>query len=178
MNPEWELFFRARQGNEKAWRELVEKYQTRLAALALLITGSAAATDDIVQETFLRAFEAGIKNTAGTVSGYLGTIAYRLALKEVKRLRRDVELEGRYLTDDSGNPLESILTRERDRLVVEAVGTLDDAHRETLVLRCYGGHSYDEVAKIMRIPVGTVKSRIFNAVATCRKLLRQKGVLK
>jgi RNA polymerase sigma-70 factor (ECF subfamily) len=178
VNPEWELFFRARGGNEKAWRELVGKFQTRLAALALLITGSAAATDDIVQETFLRAFEAGIRNTAGTVSGYLGTIAYRLALKEVKRLRREADLEGKYLPDDSGNPLESILTRERDRLVAEAIGALDDAHRETLVLRFYGGHSYDEIASILQIPSGTVKSRMFNAVATCRMLLRQKGVLK
>ena len=109
VNAEWECFIRAKKGDESAWRELVEQHQTRLGALALLITGSPSATDDVVQETFVRAFDARIKNTSGTVSGFLGTIAYRLALKEAKRVRKNVDFEGMNLLDPDDSPLENVL---------------------------------------------------------------------
>jgi RNA polymerase sigma-70 factor (ECF subfamily) len=160
-----------------AWRVLIGDYQTRLTALALLITGSSAAAEDVVQETFVRALRARIKNTAGSVGGFLGTIAYRLALKEAKRQRRNVRLDSEDMPDNSRNPLESILSDERDRHVAEAIGALGAEHRDVLLLRCYGGQSYDEIARLLQIPVGTVKSRIFYAVKSCREMLRRKGVL-
>jgi RNA polymerase sigma-70 factor (ECF subfamily) len=178
VNSEWEYFNQARQGDEVAWRVLMGRHQSRLTALALFITGSAAAAEDVVQETFLRAFRARIKDCRGTVQGFLGTIAYRLALKEVKRSGKNVELDGQALTDPGRDPLDGILEDERDRLVVEAIGTLDSEHRDVLILRFYGGYSYNEIAELLQVPLGTVKSRIFYAVKTCREMLRQKGVLK
>ncbi len=177
MSSEWDCFLQAQQGDELAWRVLIEQYQTRLAALALLITGSAAVADDIVQETFVRALGAKIRNRSGTVRGFLGTIAYRLALKESKRQRRNIELDGLNLPDQSQSPLESVLKDERDRFVTEAIGKLDAEHRDVLVLRFYGGYSYQEIAELVKAPRGTVKSRIFYAVKSCREILRQKGVL-
>jgi len=161
-----------------AWRVLVGQHQTRLTALALFITGSAAAADDVVQETFVRALQSRIRRFTGTVHAYLGTIAYRLALKEVKRAGRDVELDGLDLADTAHGPLDSILNDERDRLVAEAICTLDEEHRDVLTLRFYGGYSYEEMAELLQIPLGTVKSRIFYAVKSCRESLRLKGVLK
>jgi RNA polymerase sigma-70 factor, ECF subfamily len=161
-----------------AWRVLVGQHQTRLIALALLITGSATAADDVVQETFVRALGAKIKRTTGTVQGFLGTIAYRLALKEAKRVRRNAKLDGLDLPDQGQNALDGILSDERDCLVAEAIGTLDAEHRDVLILRFYGGFSYEEIAGILQAPLGTVKSRIFYAVKSCREILRQKGVLK
>ena len=178
MKPEWENFIRAQKGDSDAWRASLERHQPRLTALALFITGSAATANDVVQETFVRALEAKIKRTTGTVMGYLATIAYRLALKEAKRVRRNVRLNELVLVDYSHNPLESILANERDRLVVQAVRALNPDQRDVLVLRFYGGHSYEEIADILQIPLGTVKSRIFHAVKNCREILRQKGALK
>jgi RNA polymerase sigma-70 factor (ECF subfamily) len=133
--------------------------------------------DDVVQETFVRALGARISNRNGTVQNYLGTIAYRLAVKEARRARKDVQLEGQDLTDDGQSPLESILNSERDHFVAKAICNLSEDHRDVLVLRYYGGHRYEEIAEILEVPLGTVKSRIFNAVKNCREALRQKGVL-
>lgn len=177
MTPDWDIFFRARRGDENAWRSLVDAYQERLSALALLISKAPEATKDIVQETFVKALQARISNTSGTVSGYLGTIAYRLALKEARRTRRHVPLSGNDQTDTNPNPLERLLRNEREQMVADAISKLDEDHRQVLVLRCYSDHSYEEIAQLMKIPLGTVKSRIFYAVKTCRELLHDKGVL-
>jgi RNA polymerase sigma-70 factor (ECF subfamily) len=156
---------------------LVKRYQQRLAALALLITGSAASADDIVQETFVRAYDARIRNRSGSVSGFLGTIAYRLAVKESKRLQRNVSLDVHDMPATGSNPLANILHEERDRFVAESIHALDDGHRDVLVLHYYGDKSYEEIAELLQIPLGTVKSRMFYAVKSCRKILRQKGIL-
>lgn len=178
MNSKWDCLIRAQQGDETSCREVIKQYQTRLTALALLITGSAAAADDVVQETFIRALVAKLKNTKGTVLGFLGAIAYRLALKESKRIRRNVNLDRLDLLDQTPNPLDNVLIDERDRLVARAIGTLNADHRDVLVLRFYGGHSYEEIAELLKIPLGTVKSRLFYAVKSCREILREKGVLR
>jgi RNA polymerase sigma-70 factor (ECF subfamily) len=177
VNSEWQYFIRARGGDDVAWRALVGRYRTRLTALALLITGSADSAHDVVQETFLRAFRAEINNFKGSVRGYLGTIAYRLALKEIKQEKRKIQLEGQNLIDERHNPLDHILENERDRQIAETIKSLDPEHRDVLTLRFYGGYSYDEIARLLQIPIGTVKSRIFYAVKTCREILKKKGVL-
>jgi RNA polymerase sigma-70 factor (ECF subfamily) len=178
VSSDWECFISAQRGDETACRVLVGQHQTRLMALALFITGSATAADDVVQETFVRALGAKIKHSTGTVQGFLGTIAYRLALKEAKRVRRNAELDELDLHDQGRNALDSVLNDERDRLVVETIGTLDAEHRDVLVLRFYGGCRYEEIAEVLQAPLGTVKSRIFYAVKSCRETLRQKGVLE
>lgn len=177
MSPDWECFLRAQRGDSTAWRALVDQHQSRLGALALFITGSVVSAEDIVQETFVRAFRARTRHTTGTVGGFLGTIAYRLAVKEAKRLRRNVPLEGVDVPDSDPDPLEHVLDDERDRLIVQAIGTLTDGHRDVLVLRFYGGHSYEEIAELLQLPLGTVKSRVFYAAKSCRDVLKKKGVL-
>jgi RNA polymerase sigma-70 factor (ECF subfamily) len=177
VNSEWECFIRAQRGDELAWRVLIGQHQRRLTALALFVTGSASAAEDVVQETFVRAIKARLKRHSGSVSGFLGTIAYRLAVKEVNRAKRQVGLEGLGLTDSARTALDGLLKDERERAVAEAIGSLDDKHRDVLVLRFYGGYSYEEIADLLQVALGTVKSRMFNAVKTCREVLQQKGVL-
>jgi len=178
VNSEWECLARAQRGDDMAWRVLIARHQARLAAIALFVTGSAAAADDVVQETLVRALRARIRHTSGTVRGFLGTIAYRLAVKEAARLKRNVGLDGVDLPGSGANALDLVLTDERDRGVAEAITTLDAEHRDVLILRFYGGHSYEEIAEILGIPLGTVKSRIFYAVKSCRGALKEKGVLR
>jgi len=178
VDSEWECFARAQRGDEMAWRVLVARHRTRLAALALFVTGSAAAADDVVQETFVRALGARIQHTSGTVRGFLGTIAYRLAVKEAVRLRRNVGLDGTDVAESGTGTLDRVLSEERDRQIAEAITALNVEHRDVLILRFYGGHSYEEIAETLGIPLGTVKSRIFYAVKSCRGTLKEKGVLR
>jgi len=176
VNSDWDYFLRAQSGDNTSWRVLVEKYQTRLTALALLITSSSSVADDIVQETFVKAFASRVKDMKGAVSGYLGTIAYRLALKESKRIKRHVEIDEIDIEDAHADPLENVLINERDRIVASVINKLENDHRDIVLLRFYADNSYEEIADILNIPIGTVKSRIFYAVKTCRELLKNKGV--
>jgi len=178
VDSEWACFASAQRGDEMAWRVLVARHRTRLAALALFVTGSTAAADEVVQETFVRALRARIRDTSGTVRGFLGTIAYRLAVKEALRLRRNVGIDGVDAPEGCRDALDLVLADERDRLVAGAIAALDAEHRDVLVLRFYGGHSYEEIAKTLGVPLGTVKSRIFYAVKSCRGTLKEKGVFR
>lgn len=178
MDPQWDCLMRAQRGEMSAWGTLVEGTQSRLLALALLITGSRAAAEDIVQETFSRALNANLKNTSGTVLGFLSTITYRLALKDASRAKRHVDADNVELAEAKANPLEELLLVERDRAVSHAISELDPAHRDVLVMRFYGGQSYDQIAIELGIPTGTVKSRMFHAVRACREALRRAGVLQ
>lgn len=176
MNSEWGCFIRAQRGDEMAWRMLIAQYRTRLTTLALFITGSASAAEDVAQETFVRAISTNVRRFTGTVSGFLGTIAYRLALKEARRERQSVELNELALADAQNNPLEELLSDERTRAIAAVIDALDDKHRDVLVLRLYGGCSYEEIADLLQIAVGTAKSRMFNATRACREGLKKKGI--
>ena len=178
MNSGWECFARAQRGDESAWRELIENHQQRLGSLALLITGSTSDAEDIVQETFMRALGAKIRHYHGTVGGFLSTIAYRLSLKEKKFARRSETLENKKFLDRSGDSLENVLQDERDKHIASAIRSLDCKHRDILILRFYADCSYEEIASIMQLSLGTVKSRIFYAVKTCREILKEKGILE
>jgi RNA polymerase sigma-70 factor (ECF subfamily) len=178
LSPEWEFFLRARKGDNRAWREMMDNYQPRLLSLAFLITGSLSAAEDIVQETFLHALGMKIKNHDGSVRGLLGTIAYRLALKELKRSRRTAEFDNIEHEDPGRNSLAGIIEDERGRMVAETIRGLDCTHRDILVLRFYAGHSYEEIADLIELPIGTVKSRIFYGVKRCREILKDKGVFE
>lgn len=177
MDSGWECFIRARNGDKSAWRELVNSHRPRLMSLAVLITGSVTDAEDIVQETFTRAIITGARHYKSTLEKYLSTIAFRLSLKEKKRSHRQASLEEIQLIDATRDSLDSVLLTERDRHIAGAIRGLDRKHRDVLVLRFYGNCSYEEIAELLEISLGTVKSRIFYAVKTCREILKEKGIL-
>lgn len=177
MSADWELLERARRGDENSWRELFQRHHKALVKMAFLITGSMEAAKDLAQETFVRLLRSKISHTRGGFKGYLSTIAYRLALKEKKRRLKNSGIDGLDLVNGNPSPLDAALSDEKQRLVARAIGKLSDDHRDVLVLRFYGDYSYEEIAEITRVPIGTVKSRIYYAVKACREELIEKGVL-
>ncbi|MDP8206766.1 MAG: RNA polymerase sigma factor [Candidatus Electryonea clarkiae] len=177
MNSDWDILESARKGDEVSWRKIVEGHNPHLVKIAFLITGSIETANDLTQETFIKIFRKKEKHHDGSLKAYLSKILYHLALKEKKRFGKFIELDSEA---EAVNPssLDEIIGEEKDRFLALAINSLDARQRETLVLRFYGGHSYDEIAKITDVPIGTVKSRIFNAVNNCRKDLRKKGILE
>jgi len=177
VKPDWVSFLRAKSGDREVWHKLINNYRSRLLAIALLITGSPLSAEDVVQETFVRAFDADISHVDGSVRGYLGTITYRLAVKESERMKRFVDINKQNLVDSKNDPLDKMLSDERDRYKAEAIRSLDKQHLDVLTLRFYGDLSYEEIADLLEKPLGTVKSRIFYAIKSCRNLLKEKGFL-
>jgi RNA polymerase sigma-70 factor (ECF subfamily) len=178
MRSDWDYLEQARSGDENAWRYLVEHHSPQLVKMAFLITGSMETAKDIVQDSFVRLFRRREKHRIGNFKAYLSTIAYHLSLKEKQKGLRNQNIENLELSDHNPGPMESVLKKERDRQLVEIIGSLDSHHRDILVLRFYGNHSYEEMAQITDLPIGTVKSRIFYAVKACRDGLRKKGIIE
>jgi len=176
MSSDWDCLNCAQRGDETAWCYLVEQYSPPLIKMTLLMTGSMSIAQDLVQETFVRLLRHRSKHREGSFKAYLSTIAYRLALKEKKRSQRNLSLESQTLTDPTPSPLKSVLLKERDDYIANAIHALDEHHRDILISRFYGNHSYDDIARMTNLPIGTVKSRIFYAVKACRKTLQEKGI--
>jgi RNA polymerase sigma-70 factor (ECF subfamily) len=174
----WECYIKARRGDKFAWQELVDVHRQRLMSLAVLITGSVADAEDIVQETFTRAIIAGARHYKGTLDKYLNTIAYRLSLKEKRHSRRKQPLTDLEAAGQDDSLMENFIKNERDCHIAKTIQGLDSKHREVLVLRFYGNYSYEEIAELTQTPLGTVKSRIFYAVKSCREILKKKGILE
>ena len=178
MTSDWECIDQARRGDNAAWQSLVSAHYSTLLAQVMLITGDPAAARDIAQDTLTKLVTTNFANHNGSLQGLLSTIAYHLALNERKRGMRTSQLPDSDPVDLAPSPLERVLSAERDREIAAAIRSLDSEHRDVLVLRFYGGHTYEEISQLMNIPLGTVKSRIFYAVKACQQALVKKGILE
>ena len=150
-----------------------------LYRVALRLTGNAADAEDLVQETMLRAYRSWDTFTLGTnAKGWLLTILRNLFINEYRRKRRHpetvdldtIEPFAVFPEVQDEDPQGAFFDRIVDDQVLRAIDQLPEAFRETLVLSDVEGMSYQEIAGILEIPVGTVKSRLFRA----RHLLQAK----
>ena len=178
MTSDWELVRKAKNGDKNSWDDLFLKYYRHLIRVAALIIGSVDGAKDIVQETFLRLIRTRIRHYKGNFKSYITLIAFRLALKEKKRIFRNKNIDELDFIDNSLQSANEVINSEQRHFILNAISSLPEEQKEILVLRFYGEYSYEEIAQIISVPVGTVKSRIFYAVKGCRDKLRKKGVLE
>jgi len=169
---------RSRAGDVEAFGHLIEKYQTRLLTAVTRSVGGRGLAEDIVQEAFLRAFQAmGRFRGRSSFYTWLYRIAFNLVASRHRRLRshpdpdhsRPVEeLEA----EETSNPRAQVEAAERRRRVRRAIAELPEPFRLPLVLRDIEGMNYAEIGEVLRLPVGTVKSRIHRARLELRDRLR------
>lgn len=178
MIDDWQCLDRARGGDENAWRELFERHYPSLVRMTSSITGSIETGHDLAQESFVRLLRVRIRHHTGTFKSFISTIAYRLALKERTRRTSHPPSDTATLADGSPSPLELAIRDDTDRIIFSVIQSLTIEHREILTLRFMAGNTYEEIAGITELPIGTVKSRMFYAVKSCRELLKERGVFK
>jgi RNA polymerase sigma-70 factor (ECF subfamily) len=173
------LVQRAVAGNQRAFELLVLKYQRRVARLVARMVRDSDLVDDVVQETFIRAYRA-LHQFRGEAQFY--TWLYRIAVNTAKKalvdLRRnpvmnESALRGRDDDDETSsvsNELSSdetpetvLAAKEIGEAVNSAMEALPEDLRQAVTLREIEGLSYDEIAEVMNCPIGTVRSRIFRA---------------
>ena len=150
-----------------------------LYRLALRLSGNEADAEDLVQEAMLRAYRSWDRYTPGTnAKGWLLTILRHLFINEYRRKRRHPEsvdldtIEPFALLDEKQeeDPQTAFFDRIVDEEVLRAVDQLPEAFREAVMLSDVEGLSYEEIAKVLEVPVGTVKSRLYRG----RRLLQGK----
>ncbi len=150
-----------------------------LYRVALRLTGNPADADDLVQETMLKAYRAWDQYEKGTnAKAWMLTILRHAFINEYRRRTRHPEtvdvdsIEPYAVFPDvqDEDPQGAFFDRIVDDEVLRAIDQLPEVFRETLVLSDVEGMSYQEIAGILEVPVGTVKSRLFRA----RQLLQGK----
>jgi RNA polymerase sigma-70 factor (ECF subfamily) len=171
----------SRAGRTDAFGLLVRRYQDRLFPTLLRLTGSAEDASDLLQDAFLRAYEK-LGRFEGESSFYtwLYRIAVNLALSERRRRRprlRSVDSHDRDAREPAADPCDCdpslpLERAEREKRVQQALDALAPEHRAVVVLKEYDGLRYDEIAAVLAIPVGTVRSRLHRARCELRERLK------
>jgi RNA polymerase sigma-70 factor, ECF subfamily len=170
------LIQRFRAGEVGAFEGLVERYYQRIDRLAQQVVRHPLAAEDITQEVFLRAYRA-LPRFRGEASFYswLYRIAINLCfnyLREQANRLSTVEDPDVSALPVAADPSALLEHQERERLVRGAIDALPPHYRVAIILRDLEGFSYQEIAEILGIPLGTVKSRINFGKHLLREALR------
>ena len=164
-------------GEERAFQELVDRYQTRLLNFVYRTIGDREKAEDLVQEVFIRVYRHLHRfDTSKKFSTWIYTIASNLAKNELRNrsrnplvlfqtIKKNWEDEDRPLQfeDATSRPDDLYRKRHLRELVDEATARLPEHHRQVFVLRELEGKSYEEIAEITECNLGTVKSRLNRA---------------
>ena len=179
--PEMQLIERCRAGDLSAFDDLMARHQNRVYNLCLWLLRDPEAATDASQEVFIRAFR-GLKNFRGdcAFSTWLHRIAVNIASDQAHRRQRMPLPLSTLDSEDSSfpepaepgdDPGMSVARRERRQAVREALNSLPEHHRVVLVLFDIQGHAYEDIAQVLELPLGTVKSRLNRARAALRDKL-------
>jgi len=167
-------------GNEEALGALYDRFGRVAYGVALRVVRDAELAQDAVQEAFLGAWRTATSfdPNRGTASTWLLTLVHRRAVDVVRReqRRRAEPLEDAPVASGSATD-EDAWVRDRRRAVQAALQQLAPEQRQALELAYYGGLSQSELAERLGVPLGTVKSRMFAALARLRDLLGEEGEL-
>jgi len=175
--PDDVLIQRTQVGDLTAFGTIVDRYRTRIYNLAYRMLGDRDRADDVAQEVFIRVYKAlGTYRMCGTFSTWLFAIAVNVctdALRQKPVATTPIDSsEGGPAHESGGTDPHSAYQRsEMQERIQNAMGRLPDQQRLIIALIHLQGHSYEEVAQIMRQPIGTVKSHAHRARARLKTLL-------
>jgi len=183
LDLEAELVERHRAGDLRAFDEVYDRFGRMVYNLALRLSGNREEAADLTQETFLRIYR-HLGGFAGRSA--LKTWIFRIALNHCReKLYRHVietlsideerESESAYIADPARGPEELALAADDRRRVASGLARLPHAFREAVILRDLEGLSYDEIAEVLGVRVGTVRSRIARGRDQLRLQLEKEG---
>ena len=170
----------AQGGDAAAFTAIVQNFQRPVYRVAYGLTRNAADADDLAQETFVRAYQAiGRFRVGEPLFPWLARIATNLAFSLYRRRKRRPETSIEPLVEAGrqwgveDDPAAHVERGERDRRVQAAFDQLSDEHQAVLALRVVQDLSYEEIATTLRIPPGTVMSRLSRARAELKRKLQE-----
>jgi RNA polymerase sigma-70 factor (ECF subfamily) len=193
IRPDVALLQKAQKGDRGAYGQIVLLYQDRLYNAVLRLVGDREEARELTQEAFTRGLMK-LDTFRGDASPYtwLFRIAVNLAISQLRKVQRNrvfsldrpspngqgrdddqaAGLTDRVARDKGESPPQKVERRERDEAVLAALGRLDAEYRAVLVMRDIDGFDYQQMADILGLPLGTLKSRLFRARLALRDELR------
>lgn len=173
---ERELIRKAKQGDMAAFEELLLRHEKIVYNLAFRMMNHSEDAKDISQEVFLKAYRSLANfDERSAFSTWLYRITHNTCIDEMRKRKGkqnyslEAELENeegsmqRQIADEGDTPEESMLRSEQKSEILQALDTLSEEHKAAIILRDVKGLSYDEIAEILEVSLGTVKSRISRA---------------
>ena len=181
------ILARARRGELDAFEELVRQYEKRVYAVALRSSGSPEDAADITQEVFLRAWRSieSFRGDSG-FSTWLFRITMNLCVDHARHKNAQPQTQPlvvgeedaeRPIPDTAPTPQEHLENSELGRELAAALDEVSEEHRRIVLLRDVSGLSYTEIAEVLEISEGTVKSRLSRARIALRTILLRRGNL-
>ncbi len=179
------LIQRALTGDQSAYKALLKRYQNGIHNMIYQMIKNREETEDLVQETFIKAFHSlESYNPHYAFSTWLYKIAFNNCIdairkKKLKTLPLDKPIplkEGEVqqeIRDDSRCPEKDFIFSEKRDLIQNTIAALPERYRAVLIMRHQEDRSYEEISRILKIPLGTVKARIFRAREMLKKKLQK-----
>lgn len=168
------------EGSEGAWRMLVNAYSKKIFNMSYQFTGTHEEAEDLTQEIFLKLYGSLPKfDFNKNFTAWLLTLARNHLIDQYRRTKWEKKTREEF--DDTSlsvasysNPEEGILKEETKKMVWEGLNWLSSDIRIAVILRDIQGKKYEEIAEIMDLPVGTIKSRISRGRIQLAKILKQR----
>lgn len=177
-----ELAKRAKKGDTAAFDELVGQYSGRVANIAYSMLSDREDALDAAQEVFVRVYKSlGAFRGESSVSTWIYRITRNVCTDFLRKRRGvvqslDAEEDDepkKEIADESNSPERIAERNEKIQAVRKAISALEDNQREVITLYDINGLSYEEIADVLKCPVGTVKSRLYRARDALRKILSE-----
>jgi len=186
LDSEAQLIERCLTGEDTAWEDLVKVYTRRVYAVCYRFTGTDGEAQDLTQEVFLRVFKTlkSFRSGEGSFSVWLNRLTRNLLIDNYRRTkleRATDSIEDQLLTLEqtaagAGRTDSMLAGREASELLQGALQKLSPDLRETVILRDIEELEYREIAEVLNVPEGTVKSRLNRGRAELARILRRHKV--
>lgn len=186
MDNDLELLKRCLAGENRAWESLLTLHSKKIYNLCYRFTGRTSEAEDLTQEVFIKVFQTlkSYDQAQGTFSTWLTRVARNHLVDHYRRTKRDRatssldEEPGRMESQPSpeASPAEGVESREQREFLQQGLDKLSPDLREAVILRDLQDLDYDEIARVLAIPQGTVKSRINRGRLELARVLKRMKV--
>jgi RNA polymerase sigma-70 factor (ECF subfamily) len=184
LDPDSSLVSRCLRGDEAAWEELVRTHTRKVYALCYRFTNQGSEAQDLTQEVFLRVFRTlkTFRSAEGSFATWLARVTRNLLIDHYRRTRQDrvtdsIEEQLPMMEEEGAaaatRPDQAVAGREASEILQATLQKLSPDLREAVILRDLQEMEYREIAEVLQIPEGTVKSRINRGRAELARLLRK-----
>lgn len=187
LSGDQKLVERCLEGDDAAWERIVTMYAKRIYNLSYRYTGRREDAEDLTQEIMIRVYQNlnTFRSDAGSFQNWVLRVGRNLIIDHYRQTRRfqpaagSEEMDGMHLEDDKlPNPHQMVEMDEAARFLWNGLNSLSPELKEALVLRDLEGLAYREIADMLGIPEGTVKSRINRGRVELAKLLSKRRAQK
>ncbi len=173
------LLRRIASGDQSAFADFYDSTSRTVYGIVLSVVRDRAQAEEVAQEVYVEAWTSAPRfdPELGSPSGWLNTIAHRKAVDRVRSSQRSIAREQRHFDADSGRQVvdtsDIVVAHDESQRVRDALEKLPEAQRTAVRLAYFEGRTHREVAEVLELPLGTVKTRIRDAMIRLRRALEE-----